>query len=48
MDPVKKKVSKVEKKEQKKRVNAGEWSIPPPEPKEVLPKIERFNWADEA
>ena len=47
-----KKVERTEKKEKKKdmkkRVQQGEWSQPEPGAKpEPLPKIPRFNWADE-
>jgi len=47
-----KKVERIEKKEKKKdmkkRVQSGEWSHPAPgEKQEIIPKIPRFNWADE-
>ena len=46
-----KKVERTEKKEKKKdvkkRLQSGEWTQPDPTKKTDIPKIERFNWADE-
>lgn len=44
VEKVDKKERKEKKKEIKKRLQSGEWSEPE---KVVIPKIERFNWADE-
>jgi hypothetical protein len=41
-----KKDQKEQKKEVKKRLQMGEWTQP--DKPEVIPKIARFNWADEA
>ena len=49
MKPVRK-TEKAKKKDVKKRLQTGEWTIPEKvkEPMEPVAKIERFNWADEA
>jgi hypothetical protein len=46
MKKVGKKEKKEQKKEVKKRLQNGEWTQP--DKPEVIPKIQRFNWADEA
>jgi hypothetical protein len=38
---------KEKKKDVKKRLQSGEWTQPDPTKKTDIPKIERFNWADE-
>jgi hypothetical protein len=51
MKSYERKREKDKKKEAKKRLQTGEWSVPDKiksEEFEVVPKIPRFNWADEA
>ena len=47
VDRIERNEKKEKKKETKKRLQTGEWTQPDPQPIEIIPKIERFNWADE-
>jgi hypothetical protein len=48
MKPYERKVEKAKKKDAKKRLQTGEWSVPEKEKMEPVPKIPWFDWSEEA